>query len=93
MTKLLPFAIVVMVVLGLAQSLSAIDLDAELQKMLDSRKLMGMAVEISKNGSTIYKGNFGLRDFDRKLPVDNNTLFRMASLSKSMTSAGLMLLY
>lgn len=61
--------------------------------MLDQRKLMGMSVEITRAGVTIYKGNFGLRDYDRKLPVENSTLFRMASLSKSITAAGLMLLY
>lgn len=76
-----------------ALSPQAVDLNTELQAMLDQHKLMGMAVEIAKNGTTIYKGNFGLRDYDRQLPVDNNTLFRMASLSKSITAAGLMLLY
>lgn len=70
-----------------------LNLDVEFQKMMTDRQLMGMAVEITKSGETVYKGNFGLRDYDRKLPVENSTLFRMASLSKSITAAGLMLLY
>jgi CubicO group peptidase (beta-lactamase class C family) len=74
-------------------SLSVVDLNTEFQNMLTQHQLMGMAVEIAKNGTTIYKGNFGLRDYDRKLPVDNNTMFRMASLSKSIATCGLMLLY
>lgn len=71
----------------------SVDLDVEFQKMMTDRQLMGMGVEITKSGQTVYKGNFGLRDYDRKLPVENSTLFRMASLSKSITAAGLMLLY
>lgn len=53
---------------------------------------MGLSVEITRFGQTIYKGNFGLRNYDRQLPIDNNTVFRMASMSKSITAAGIMLL-
>lgn len=76
----------------LASSLTPAELDKLFSQMLTDRQLMGMSVEISNNSQTIYKGNFGLRDYDRKLPVDNNTMFRMASLSKSITASGLMLL-
>jgi CubicO group peptidase (beta-lactamase class C family) len=67
-------------------------LDAKLTSFVNTSKLMGISLQITKQGNTIYRGNFGYRDYDRKLPVNNDTSFRMASLSKSMTSAGIMLL-
>lgn len=73
-------------------SMTPAELDARLNTYVKERNLMGLAVQIAKSGSTVYRGNFGLRDYDRKLTVGNDTAFRMASLSKSVTSCGLMLL-
>ena len=84
--------VTILACLLIAIALTPEQLTAELQNLLNNHSLMGMAVEVSKNGSTIYKHNFGLRDYDRNLTVDNNTMFRMASLSKSIAAAGLMLL-
>lgn len=67
-------------------------LDRQLNDILIDHQLMGLSVEITRSGQTIYKGNFGLRDDDRQLAIDNNTVFRMASMSKSITAAGIMLL-
>lgn len=50
---------------------------------------MGITVEIAEDSRTIFKYNQGLRDYERKLPITNDTIFRMASLSKSPTSVGL----
>ena len=80
--------LVVVVTSKLTQS----DLKQQLQKFYEEKSLMGFALEISENDRTIFKANYGLRDLARNLTVDNNTMFRMASLSKSMTAAGLMLL-
>lgn len=67
-------------------------LDRQLNDILIDHQLMGLSVEITRFGQTIYKGNFGLRNYDRQLPIDNNTVFRMASMSKSITASGIMLL-
>lgn len=67
-------------------------LDKQLRNLLTDHQLMGLSVEITQSGQTVYKNNFGLRDYDRQLNIDNNTVFRMASLSKSITAAGIMLL-
>ena len=53
---------------------------------------MALGVEILESNNVIFQANFGKKDFARNLDADNNTLYRMASLSKSMTAAGLMLL-
>lgn len=51
---------------------------------------MGITLEITEDSETIYKYNYGLRDYERNLKINNQTLFRMASLSKSPTSVGIL---
>ena len=43
------------------------------------------AAVISKD-SDLYKGHFGFKDLENKNPVDDNTLFRIASMTKAITS-------
>lgn len=84
---------VLLLLLGvLAGALTPAQLDGLLRGMVADRQLMGLSVQVTKDSATIYKGNFGLRDYARQLPVNNDTQFRMASLSKSMTASGLLLL-
>ena len=77
---------------AVSATLNASDIDAQFEALVNESSLMGLAVEITHNDQTIYKGNFGYRDYAKKLPFTNDTVFRMASLSKSMTASGLMLL-
>lgn len=64
----------------------------ELQKIVDSNKLMGLTVAtFDKNGPKIY--NLGLQNLDIKKPVSDQTQFRIASTSKAVASLGLMKLY
>ena len=43
------------------------------------------AAVISRD-SNLYKGHFGFKDLENKNPVDDNTLFRIASMTKAITS-------
>jgi CubicO group peptidase (beta-lactamase class C family) len=46
----------------------------------------GAAVAIVKDGQTVFLRGFGLRDVRNKLPVDENTIFGIGSMSKPLTS-------
>jgi CubicO group peptidase (beta-lactamase class C family) len=46
----------------------------------------GLAVAIVKDDKVIYRGVFGLRDVDAKLPVTPDTRFYMASSTKAFTA-------
>lgn len=73
----------------LCLSISPEELDASFKKYLDDQQLMGLAVQITKDSTTIYRGNFGYRDYARNLIVQNDTCFRVASLSKNVAAVGL----
>jgi len=52
----------------------------------------GLSAAIGHDGKIIWSEGFGLADLDAKRPVTTQTLFRIGSVSKPMTAAGLMLL-
>ncbi len=49
----------------------------------------GLAIAIVKNDSIVMMKGFGVRDIDTKEPVDENTLFMIASNSKLFTGTAL----
>jgi len=73
-------------------SFSKGQLTAQLQSVFEEHDLMGMSVWVHCQGhSTEY--HFGLRDFTRELPMNEDSKYRIASISKTITSLGLMKLY
>src|SRR3712207_2035105 len=53
----------------------------------------GMGVGIVRGTETIYAEGFGLADTERRRPVSPRTVFRIGSISKTMTALGLMQLW
>lgn len=48
---------------------------------------MGLSIAIIKKDSILFAKGYGYRDFANHLPVDENTLFPIASCSKTFTTA------
>lgn len=69
------------------------ELDTTLQQIKLDHQVVGMSVAIVKGDSISFSKGYGLRDIDRSLPVDDSTLYRIASISKFITTAALMKLY
>lgn len=61
------------------------------QKMVDSGDLAGAATLVWKNGAA-RTTCFGWRDIERKLPVGRDTIFRIASMTKPITSVAALML-
>lgn len=61
--------------------------DDEIQNILEDYKAVGLSVAIVKNDSILYSKGFGYRNYEKKLPVTENTLFGIGSNTKSFTSA------
>ncbi|HZZ72487.1 MAG TPA: serine hydrolase domain-containing protein [Pirellulales bacterium] len=49
----------------------------------------GAALAVARSGRLVYARGFGYADRERRVPVEPNALFRIASLSKSLTSAAI----
>ena len=50
------------------------------------QKVPAISAAVISKDSNIYKGHFGFKDLENKNPVDDNTLFRIASMTKAITS-------
>ena len=57
--------------------------DQDVQTLLDQYHAAGAAVLVLQKGETRIMKGYGFRDVDQKLPVDENTLFRIGSCSKA----------
>jgi CubicO group peptidase (beta-lactamase class C family) len=59
-------------------------LDALASDLMQRSGIPGMAVAVVRDGKTVYAKGFGIRDVKGRLPVDPDTVFQIASLSKSL---------
>ena len=66
------------------------ELDAYLRKKMESAGLIGMQVAFISGSDYIWQGSYGLKDFRGDEPVDNQTLFMIASCSKPVTALGIL---
>ena len=65
------------------------DFDAYVQRVTQEWKVPGAAIAIVKDGKVILSKGYGLRDVKDNLPVTPQTLFPIASITKSFTVATL----
>jgi CubicO group peptidase (beta-lactamase class C family) len=67
-------------------------LNSQLQSLFEEHELMGMSVvKVCQQDIETY--HFGLKDYTRDLAVDDSTMYRIASISKTVSAMGLMKLY
>ncbi|HEX5565287.1 MAG TPA: serine hydrolase domain-containing protein [Sporosarcina sp.] len=60
------------------------------QEYVGKHLIPGAIIGIDSNGERMYELEFGYRNVAQKLPVSANTVFGIASMTKSFTSAGIM---
>lgn len=61
-------------------------LDEYLAGLFVKKKLPGMAVIVRGPAGILFQKGYGYRDMEKELPADENTIFGIASMSKSMTA-------
>lgn len=79
-------------VLFMAGTVTSQTLQQQLNTIAENFQLMGMSVVTLCDGEIDEVFNYGLRDFQRQLPYDDDTKLRIASVSKAITATGLMIL-
>lgn len=58
-----------------------------LQPLIDQGQLAGAATVVWQDGRVLHAGSTGVRDVDTRMPVERDTIFRIASMSKPITCA------
>lgn len=66
--------------------------DDRITDIIAGKRLAGASVMITRKGKVVYHKNFGLRDIENATPMENDTIFRIYSMSKAITSAAVMIL-
>ncbi len=61
-------------------------LDGIAEDLMSRSSVPGMAVAVTHGGKTLYAKGFGVRDVRTKEPVDTDTVFQLASLSKPLSA-------
>jgi CubicO group peptidase (beta-lactamase class C family) len=70
-----------------------LEVDQVLEDLVSNKKLAGVTVVAARNGKVFYENSFGNQDSERERPMKNGTIFRIASMSKPITTTAAMILY
>ncbi len=65
------------------------ELDAYIERARRAWEVPGLAIAIVRNDSVVFARGYGVREHGRDAPVDEHTLFAIASTTKAMTVAAL----
>lgn len=65
-------------------------LDSVLEQLRTAHDVPGLAVGVIEGGAPVYAKGFGVRSLDSGAPVDADTLFPVASISKTFTATAIM---
>jgi CubicO group peptidase (beta-lactamase class C family) len=68
-------------------------IDGWMQRWVDSGRLPGLSVLVHRRGETVYFGATGKRDVAAGTPMTADTLLRIYSMTKPLTSVAIMMLY
>lgn len=99
--RLLPIAITVLVVYTAASRAQehklAADKQAQIEaavaKFMAATHVPGVSVAVVENGEYEWSAGFGFADLENNAPATEHTLYRLGSISKSLTSVGAMELW
>ena len=64
--------------------------EAEIQQLMRTTPVVGLSVAVVKDNKVIYNHSFGFKDVEKELPLTNESIFRIASISKSFTTTAIM---
>jgi CubicO group peptidase (beta-lactamase class C family) len=68
-------------------------LDEAVQNVVDRKQLSGVVIALARHGKLIRFEAFGKKDIASGAPMQTDTIFRIFSMSKPITSVAMMILY
>ena len=67
--------------------------DRLLQRYVDQGQVAGVSVKTMHHGQLLYRGMFGYQDLEAGIPMQEDTIFRIFSMSKVITAVAMLKLY
>jgi CubicO group peptidase (beta-lactamase class C family) len=92
MTRLALIAAAAIMAVGANAQASATKAKNSLEKWMESQGAVGMSAAVVKDGKIIFNESFGYENRETKVKASNDTVYRLASISKPLTAIGFMLL-
>ena len=63
-----------------------------MRNAVDAGRVTGIQLLVARHGLVVVHEALGLRDLEHQLPMEKNTLLRMASVSKTVVATGVLML-
>jgi len=64
-----------------------------MQRYVDEKKIAGIIATVARRGQMVYREKFGYADVEAAAPMQLDTIFRIMSMTKPVTSIAAMMLY
>ena len=68
-------------------------IDEVIEEAIDAREIPGAVAMVIRDGAIVYYRSFGFADVDTREPMQEDSIFRIASMTKAITTVGVMILY
>jgi len=68
-------------------------IDTHFRRYVDEHRLPGWQIVVARHGQIAHHSTYGLRDVEAGLAVEDDTIFRIYSMTKPITSVAAMMLY
>ena len=68
-------------------------LDEHMARMVDAGEVAGTSLVVFQGGEVVHRNLAGMRDRERSRPITDDTIFRIASMTKPIASLALMQLF
>ena len=66
------------------------EINQVMENYISNQEMAGGALIVRKNDEVVFDGKWGYADLDKKIPVTDDTIFRMASMTKVVTAVAIM---
>lgn len=66
------------------------DIGKEMEGLIHDNEMSGAALIVRKHNEVVYKGKWGYADIENRKPVEYNTIYWLASMSKPITAVAIM---
>ena len=70
----------------------ALNIESRMKSDLDANNVSGASVLVKQSGKTVYKNHFGTVSPESDVAVSDNTIFRLASMTKPITAVAALIL-